>query len=303
MMSIDLEKAFNRMDHTHCITSMTRLGASNQSINMVASFLSNRRMRIKLPGVYSELKPMPGGAPQGTKSGNFLFCVAIAGLDELCDVDPVASPRGEEGNRDVLGLRGLAARMLGDEPPDSPPSSPLGGTVWDRRFLRRPKTFLDSDTDTDNVDCGSAARSAVHEHPDRWVPVPLRSSKVINDINCREKCDITDCASTVSTYKETRLLHARALEVFLNKTRSAAANIGMRVNPEKTQLLCVTTAINYDIRAYVNIDGHRIISGDSLTTVGYTMGAKTWRNGTLKTDTKEVWRTDGNFETPEKDRN
>ena len=48
----------------------------------------------------------------------------------------------------------------------------------------------------------------------------------------------------------------------------------MKVNPSKTQLLCTTTAINYDIRAYIYTEEGPLISGDTLTTVGYTLGRR-----------------------------
>ena len=134
-------------------------------------------------------------------------------------------PLVEDG--DQLGLRNLATRLglpqdhgLGDPPEYDQPSSPLGGTPWDRRFLKF-QNPLDTDSDGDSFDGGSLTRQSFHCHPDRWADVPLKSAKFIDDLNCRKKPDITDCASLVTTKKEVRLLHAR------KQTRSAAAAIGM----------------------------------------------------------------------------
>ena len=79
-VSLDFEKAFNRMDHTICCRALASRGASNQTITMTQAFLRNRTMRVKVKGLLSKSLPTPGGAPQGTKCGNFLFCVAVDGI-------------------------------------------------------------------------------------------------------------------------------------------------------------------------------------------------------------------------------
>lgn len=40
MISVDLEKVFNRMNHLQCLEKMAKKGASNQTIRMTASFLT-----------------------------------------------------------------------------------------------------------------------------------------------------------------------------------------------------------------------------------------------------------------------
>ena len=80
-ISLYFEKAFNRMDHSVCIAALANKGASNQTIAMVTAFLEKRYMRIKIGHTLSQRRLTPGGAPQGTKSGNFLFCVAVDGID------------------------------------------------------------------------------------------------------------------------------------------------------------------------------------------------------------------------------
>lgn len=55
-----------------------------------------------------------------------------------------------------------------------------------------------------------------------------------------------------------------------------AAAIGMEVNPQKMQLLCLTSAINYQVRSFIYCGGRKLLSGDTLKLLGYTMG---WRPG------------------------
>ena len=80
LISIDFAKAFNKMDHTACINAFKRKGASQKTINMIAAFLSERTMCIKIGETKSSTRPIMGGSPQGTLLGNFLFIITT---DEL----------------------------------------------------------------------------------------------------------------------------------------------------------------------------------------------------------------------------
>lgn len=86
----------------------------------------------------------------------------------------------------------------------------------------------------------------------------------VDDLTGQEKCDTTCAESLSSTRKEIQKVHAEKAELFLRRVAMNAKEIGMRVNPKKTQLLCTNTAINSDVRSYVFYDGERLESGDSL---------------------------------------
>ena len=48
----------------------------------------------------------------------------------------------------------------------------------------------------------------------------------------------------------------------------------MLVNEKKTQLLCITSAINYDVRSFVRLPGEVRTSTDTLKVVGFTFGRR-----------------------------
>ena len=48
----------------------------------------------------------------------------------------------------------------------------------------------------------------------------------------------------------------------------------MKMNDAKTQLLCVSTAINYQVRASIDMAGGTLVSGDTLKVVGFTFGRR-----------------------------
>ena len=74
LMSVDFSKAFNRINHFCCLTSLSDMGAEETTIDWVASFLYNRTMRVKIGAAMSAARSAPGGSPQGSILGNFLFC-------------------------------------------------------------------------------------------------------------------------------------------------------------------------------------------------------------------------------------
>ena len=53
-----------------------------------------------------------------------------------------------------------------------------------------------------------------------------------------------------------------------------AQSIGMEVNPAKTKLLCVSSALNYNVSSYINIGTNTLESTDKLKVLGYTFGKK-----------------------------
>ena len=100
LVSLDMSKAFNRMDHNVCISKLTEQGISNQSIHLVSSFLRERSMGIKLGrNIFSLLRH----SPQGKQSRNILFCVAKHGFQEPRDSDApeaIEETNEEEGASD-----------------------------------------------------------------------------------------------------------------------------------------------------------------------------------------------------------
>ena len=80
LVSIDFEKAFNRMNHQHCITALRAKGAPDHLVGMVQAFLYQRKMRVKVQGHMPEPRIVPPVSPQGSILANFLFCVTAEGL-------------------------------------------------------------------------------------------------------------------------------------------------------------------------------------------------------------------------------
>ena len=74
VLSIDFEKAFNRMCHGACLRALQELGATQSTLGLVHAFLWKRKMSVRLGETKSVPRPVPGGSPQGSILGNYLFC-------------------------------------------------------------------------------------------------------------------------------------------------------------------------------------------------------------------------------------
>ena len=84
--AIDYAKAFNRLCYKSCLSSLARKGASSQVIRLVATFLTNRTMSVRVEKDWSEPLPVTGGVPQGSLIGVFLFNMATDDLETGPDV-------------------------------------------------------------------------------------------------------------------------------------------------------------------------------------------------------------------------
>ena len=74
---VDYEKAFNRQNHNILITKLNDMGVPGWLLTVVIGFLENRQLVVTFKGEQSKKKDMPGGGPQGTILGMFLFLILI----------------------------------------------------------------------------------------------------------------------------------------------------------------------------------------------------------------------------------
>ena len=83
-VAIDFSKAFNCQNHNIFIELLSQLGVPGWLLQIVVGFLENRTMEVHFKGQTSGKKELPGGGPQGTILGMFLFLILInaAGFQE-----------------------------------------------------------------------------------------------------------------------------------------------------------------------------------------------------------------------------
>ena len=66
--------AFDRQDPTITINKFIKLGVRSSLIPILIDYLKNRKMKVKMNGLESEIRELVGGSPQGTLIGHLLYC-------------------------------------------------------------------------------------------------------------------------------------------------------------------------------------------------------------------------------------
>ena len=285
LTSIDFSKAYNRMDHTACVLALSVARVPAKWVKMVEAFLHGRRMSVHLDGEESEMKSLPGGAPQGSVLGGYLFCVTTDFLSLPPPETANTTPTFEENGNS----RSLEHDTSGDEPisPIRPPSEIqfLDGSDW--------SDPLSSDDDLLPFQCGRGGRglldstimsdrfdqSAIDEFvgTDNWVRQPPIIKAYVDDFNVFEKVRVAGSVSHVSSGKTKYTIHATGSQSVFVNVEEKAKEIGMSVNSEKTHLLCIHPSL--ETESYIEVrDEHgnksRLTSGDGLKILGFHFGKR-----------------------------
>ena len=82
MILIDLQKAFDTLDHNVLLEKMKCMTLKKPVIKWFKSYLSNRNFFVLLEGVFSEEGLIKCGVPQGSILGPLLFLIYINDLPQ-----------------------------------------------------------------------------------------------------------------------------------------------------------------------------------------------------------------------------
>ena len=72
---MDLSKAFDCLPHGLLIAELHAYGMSESACELMASYLSNRKQRVKISNTRSDWLPLTKGVPQGSILGPLLFSI------------------------------------------------------------------------------------------------------------------------------------------------------------------------------------------------------------------------------------
>ena len=256
---------------------MRRKGASTPVLKIIASFLTNRTMTVKIGSDWSEDLQVNGGCPQGSVLGVLLFNTTTDDLEndflarererlhlpQLATPispprNPIVPPRDSSTSSPVLEV-GAAL----PEPDLSPITA--GGFHWnDPSATHRPALpFI------------ASAQPALLDPPREGavgtqvlVPKQVRIFKYVDDNIICEKLNLG--TTPVDASSGTKTKQAISSQNAFRSISFNAESIGMKVNAAKTNILCVSDALNYTPLTYiVDTNGERIDGKDSLKVLGF----------------------------------
>ena len=235
LTSIDYSKAFNRLNYQECLNALKAKGASREILQVIASFLTNRTMAVKVGNTKSSPLPVSAGAPQGSLLGGILFNATIDSFESPSpDIETYKLNGGlEHGSiRESAEPRGAPVLI----PVPHEPHNPNTSAAWRRKLIQVIK-YID-----DNI---------LHEK-----------------INF-ENHDGRPCRARLR-FK----LAARTQNLFRLIVAEAEA-IGMAVNSLKTKLLCISDAISYTPKAhFTDSQGNYLESGENMKVLGFHFSNK-----------------------------
>ena len=287
LAGIDYSKAFNRMSFQHCLDAFKKKGASTPIIRLIATFLTNRQMAVKVGDSWSTLLPVNGGCPQGSILGVFLFNITTDNLEdrfmgkeeERISGLPRAAPPEEDEDEEMVLLDDSVEAVGG--PSASTPSasgaqppavnlSPIGEGLF-----RHSDMIVHFNRYTKNL----PQPPMPHFTPQpREEPVGTQNLvekkvlivKYVDDNLVVEKVNFGNCPIITVNGRQTKKRRAPGVQNGFNCIVTSALDKGMVVNAGKTGLLCISDSLNYLPEVFIDCsDGVRIYSGTSMKVLGF----------------------------------
>ena len=281
---IDYAKAFNRLSYQHCLEAFRRKGASSTVIRLLATFLTNRTMTVRVGDCWSKPRDVNGGCPQGSILGVLLFNVATDALEDnflrgeelRVHTEPLAPeqlPREEEvRNEEREEVPFACSTPTRPAQPPEPGLSPVQPGYYNHdgteiSFIsgtrNKPVLGLSNDSQID-----MPVENPVGTQNLTVKAVGIR--KYVDDSISTEKLNFGE---VVSTEVDGAIIKKRQAHGSQNAYRSITRNawrIGMVVNERKTNLLCISDAINYRPSAFIlDNAGIEIESGKTMRVLGF----------------------------------
>ena len=88
LLLLDLKKAFDTVNHKTLLTKLEHYGTRGPTLDLFASFLTNRYQYVSLENHQSNLKKINYGIPQGSVLGPLLFNIYIDDISTSVSYTP-----------------------------------------------------------------------------------------------------------------------------------------------------------------------------------------------------------------------
>ncbi len=102
VLFLDLKKAFDCVDHQILLNKLALYGIRGITLNWFKSYLSKRKQICKVNNIFSDVKPIKTGVPQGSNLGPLLFLTYVNDLPNCLD-SASASMFADDTNITITG--------------------------------------------------------------------------------------------------------------------------------------------------------------------------------------------------------
>ena len=147
--------------------------------------------------------------------------------------------------------------------------------------------YLDESGRECSITVNTTASSHHFSPPTNWKTVDPWVDKYVDDVNGGQ-CHLTaEGTSHITERKEIKEVHAKQCQEIYETVVENAERICMKVNPRKTKLLCISSALNYDVESYIYVGDDKLKSQETIKILGYTFGSRPGVGDHVKTLRKE----------------
>ena len=257
LSTIDFSKAFNRLDHEHCLKTILKRGASTQVVNLLAAFLSHRTMTVKVGQSFSTPRPINAGAPQGSVLGCFLFNMGVDDLEEgFTDQQAEQAEACQETLTRTDDFPAVSTPVRVDKGPSCVPISPIPGQSQPIQLMPR----------VANVPPWlKKAKDPIFK------PKPILSLKFVDDGVNLSSINMRSAALLVEDGLFFKLVRDLRTERLLAHITTNAQKKGMVINCSKTGLMCISAASSFQARVQAKVGEETVSGSKSLKILGVTL--------------------------------
>ena len=259
MSAIDFAKAFNRLDHRHCLEAFAKKGASTDVIGLLASFLAGRSMTVRLNGIQSRMRTVNAGAPQGSVLGCYLFNIGVDNLEEGFQ-EAACTNAQEEAHSETF-------TRTDDFPAASTPRR-VGrdSEISDSPIPKRPGQEFDILPRVANVP------PWIRKPKDpEFKSTPIKTYKYVDDEVNTNKVNMKKAKLLVENGEFFKEIVDIKTQNLLHHNATAAQNKGMVISAAKTGLMLVSAATSFDARVRITLGNQTITGQDPMKLLGVTI--------------------------------
>ena len=295
LISIDFSKAFNSLDHSKCLEMFSRRGASKHSLEMLHAFLESRKMRVRIDYEMSLPLSINGGSPQGTLLGNIIFIVATSEIDKDIFYDSMYSDGSETSDQNCTPSP--VPPTPSPTNPEEIPSSDCSDESPIRFFRESRRNVLLESSDESDADNSILEHNLIRKEiiPSTWDSGKPLVVKYVDDVLGAEKLYNDAGKLHTTAEKQTSSIYAKRSEELINAITTSAAELGLRVNAKKTQMVCISGQISTENTTFIREadTGQKVLSSENMKILGFNFSNKPTVDlhieSTIKKVKKRLW--------------